>query len=266
MVTEMAVPRQAEDVGAFFAKAWAVYQKCLKINMLRHRDFFAVLEQEFQTRMPGGGRILDLACGDASSIVPVLPRGTLYTGVDLAAPALELAAGHLAKAKISSHLVEMDFQKFVSECSADPGFDGVVISYSIHHLDSGSKQRVFNDIFRILKPGGALWVIDGIRQYGDSREQWLARLWDLMEKEGKDHYQAAELAGLKEHIWTSDFPESAPGYAAMSMLAGFERWEFLLEEGNGALGMFRVTKMAPSALCVGGVKKDECVGTEHHQR
>lgn len=265
MVTEVATPRQAEDVGAFFAKAWAVYQTCLSINMLRHRDFFAVLQREFHERMPSGGRILDLACGDASSMAPILPCGGRYTGVDLASPALKLAAGHLSKADVNFELVEMDFQKYASECSADPGFDGVVISYSIHHLESAAKQKVFNEICRILKPGGALWVIDGIRQRGDTREQWLLRLWSLMEQEGKDHYNADELAGLKEHIWTSDFPESAPGYAGMVMLAGFERWDFLLEEGNGALGMFRATKRTPSELGVSGVKKDESIGAENHQ-
>lgn len=266
MVTEVAMPRQSEEVGAFFVKSWAIYQTCLSTNMLRHRDFFAVLQREFQERLPNGGRVLDLACGDASCMAPIIPSGSRYTGVDLASPALKLAAGHLSKAGVSSELVEMDFQKYASECPADPGFDGVVISYSIHHLESASKQKVFNDICRILKPGGALWVIDGIRQRGDTREQWLNRLWNLMEREGKDHYSAGELAGLKEHIWTSDFPESAPGYAAMAMLAGFERWDFLLEEGNGALGMFRMTKRMPSELGVGGVKKDESVGTENHQR
>lgn len=265
MVTEVAKPRQAEDVGAFFAKAWAVYQTCLSINMLRHREFFAVLQREFQERMPSGGRILDLACGDASSMAPILPFGSQYTGVDLALPALELAAGHLSKTGIGSELVEMDFQKYASECPDVPGFDGVVISYSIHHLESPAKQKVFNDICRILRPGGALWVIDGIRQRGDTREQWLIRLWNLMEQEGKDHYSADELSGLKEHIWTSDFPESAPGYAGMAMVAGFEQWDFLLEEGNGALGMFRATKRTVLELGVGGVKKDESVGPENHQ-
>lgn len=265
MVTEAGIPRQAEDIGAFFAKAWAIYQTCLATNMLRHRDFFAVLRSELQARMPQGGSLLDLACGDSSSMVPAIPAGTRYTGVDLAAPALELAAGHLSSAGIRHELIEMDFQKYVSECSADPGFDSVVISYSIHHLESAAKQEVLSGICRILKPGGALWVIDGIRQHGDTREEWLNRLWTLMEQEGKSHLQDDDLAELKKHIWSSDFPESAPGYAGMAMHAGFERWDFLLEEGNGSLGMFRATKRGQAGLGVGGVKKNEGVGAEQHQ-
>lgn len=265
MVTAAATPRQAADIGAFFSKAWSVYQTCLAINILRHRDFFSVLQGELKERMPEDGRILDLACGDSSSMVPILPVGTRYTGVDLAAPALELATVHLTKAGISHELVEMDFRRYVAEYTGDPTFDAVVISYSIHHLESSAKQQVLNDICRILKPGGALWVIDGIRQHGDTREEWLKRLWTLMEREGKSHIQPDDLEDLRKHIWSSDFPESAPGYAGMVMRAGFERWDFLLEEGDGSLGMFRATKRKQAGLCVGGVKKDDGVGAEQHQ-
>lgn len=242
MVTESASPQKAEDVGEFFSGAWTAYKKCLEANILRHREFFSLLGKELNSRIPPGGVVMDLACGDASNIVGVLPEGIHYLGVDLAKPALDLASHKLKSVGIMHQLVQEEFQSFVKNYPDEACIDGVLISYSLHHLDSASKGKLFVDILRILKPGGTLWVIDGIRQYGDTRDRWLERLWNLMSCEGEGHLSPAEMNGLKEHIWKSDFPESCPGYAAMALQAGFEMWEFLLEEGKGALGMFRALK------------------------
>jgi len=242
MVNESAGPQKAEDVGEFFSSAWTVYRKCLETNMLRHREFFSLLWKELNSRIPPGGVVVDLACGDASHVISVFPKGVQYLGVDLAKPALDLASHNLKSAGIVHQLVQEEFQSFVKNYPSEACIDGVLISYSLHHLDSMSKNKLFINILRILKPGGTLWVIDGIRQHGDTRDKWLERLWNLMSREGEGHLSHAELSGLKEHIWKSDFPESCPGYAAMALQAGFEIWEFLLEEGDGALGMFRALK------------------------
>lgn len=256
MVTGDATPRNSGDIGDFFARQWAPYQACLRTNILRHREFFEVLQGEFRERIPEGGSVLDLACGDASSIAGILPPGVRYTGVDLAGTALAFAVEILSNAGVSHELVEKEFREHVRGCGAEPGYDGVVISYSLHHLETSAKQEVLDQTCRILKPGGNLWVIDGIRQHGDDREAWLDRLWGFMEREGRPHHISEELREIRNHIWTSDFPESAPGYAAMAMRSGFGRWDFLKEEGDGSLGMFRATKEGGPGSGVGGVKQD----------
>jgi len=265
MVTETtsaATPLQADDVGAFFAKSWALYRTMLTGNILSHREFFDVLKRELAERMPAGGRLLDLACGDATMMAPAIPSGADYTGVDLARPALDLAAECLRQHGISATLVEADFQVFMAEAPASPGYDAVVISYSLHHLETAAKQKLLNDIIRVLRPGGALWVIDGMRQWGDNRPAWLDRLWHVIQTRGANLYSPEELAAMKSHVWTSDFPESSAGYAAMAIRAGYERWEFLLGEGEGSLGMFRATKPGAPVSGVGGVKEDQSVGAE----
>lgn len=258
-------PLQADDVGAFFAKSWSLYRTMLTGNILSHREFFELLKRELAERMPAGGRLLDLACGDATMMAPALPPGVDYTGVDLARPALDLAAECLSRHSIHATLVQADFQAFMAEAPASPGYDAVVISYSLHHLETAAKQQLLAEILRVLRPGGALWVIDGMRQWGDDRQGWLDRLWHVIQTRGASLYMPEDLAAMKSHVWTSDFPESSAGYAAMAMRAGYERWEFLLGEGEGSLGMFRATKPGAPASGVGSVKEDQGVGSENDE-
>lgn len=44
--------------------------------------------------------------------------------------------------------------------AADDSLDGVCFAYSLHHIPAHSYPRVFAEVFRVLKPGGFLYVIE----------------------------------------------------------------------------------------------------------
>ena len=55
--------------------------------------------------------------------------------------------------------VEADAQSFPAE---DESIDGVFFAYSLHHVEAATYPQVFSQIFRVLKPGGFLYVIEPI--------------------------------------------------------------------------------------------------------
>ena len=94
-----------------FQQQWATYQKLVDSDAVSHQAvgdrLGAALKDGFQRPFP----ILEIACGDASLMRRVLP-GTAaghYHGIDLAEPALELAAKNLADVSFAVDLDHRDF-------------------------------------------------------------------------------------------------------------------------------------------------------------
>jgi len=84
--------------SASFFDAWDTYQKVVTCDYMFHREIGAALNQLLRAHF--GGRpfsILDLGCGDAATLTPLLEGLALqrYKGVDLSETALVLAAENL---------------------------------------------------------------------------------------------------------------------------------------------------------------------------
>ena len=96
---------------AMFQRQWAIYLKIIDHNYLHHRETRAALHQALKARPPGPLRLVDLACGDASTTRQAL-RGVAishYRGIDLSRPALEAAALTLADLDCEVVLEQRDF-------------------------------------------------------------------------------------------------------------------------------------------------------------
>jgi methyltransferase family protein len=122
-----------------FQKQWSTYQKLVDADALSHRAAGKLLHDALYA-IPRAFAFVDIACGDASQMREVLPgtRCRHYQGIDLSAPALELAAKNLASAPFE---VELDHEDFVEALSKRPEpADAAWCSLSSHHLRTEQKN------------------------------------------------------------------------------------------------------------------------------
>ncbi|MCB0419909.1 MAG: methyltransferase domain-containing protein [Bdellovibrionales bacterium] len=113
----------------------------------------------------GCKKVLDLGCGPG---IPLIKMARLnphiqFTGVDLSDPMLQLARDQVQ----TRGLKNIEFRKCdmtdLSEFK-DHSFDGVTSLQAFHHLPTfGHLEQTFQEIQRVLKPEGALYLQDLIR-------------------------------------------------------------------------------------------------------
>ena len=112
-----------------------------------------------QMKIKSGHRILDIGCGTATLTILIKKAhfDAEVVGLDGDPKILELARSKISRGGLDITLVEgMSFKLPYPDSS----FDRVVSSLMIHHLTRENKIRTFNEIFRVLKPGGELHAAD----------------------------------------------------------------------------------------------------------
>ncbi len=162
-----------------------------------------------------GERVVDIGCGAGMDALiaaeKVGPEGRVIA-VDMTEAMLEKAA----QAKAIMNLKQVDFQfGYAEELPVEDNWADVVISNGVINL-TPDKQRVFKEIYRVLKPSGRIQIADIMVQkpVGAVAKQQ-AELWTgcvagaLLQNELRD---AVESAGLVDfHItWQGDVYSGAP--------------------------------------------------------
>ncbi len=113
-----------------------------------------------QAAIAKGAAVLDVGCGTGTLTLLAKTEagdsGRVH-GID-ASP--EMIA--VAQQKAVQQKQEVDFQTGVIEALpfSDGTFDVVLSSLMFHHLPTDLKQRGLAEIYRVLKPGGRLLVVD----------------------------------------------------------------------------------------------------------
>jgi len=222
----MASAKSAETVGLFFDEQWKVYRDFIEHDLMHHKDLFEVLKQKIDTYLPKDYSMLDLACGDSdpsSKLLQQIPA-TKYVGVDIAKAVLSLAEKNLKATKTPFVLLEQDT------------YDLILISFSLHHLETQEKQHFFELARKRLNPGGFLAVIDIIRLNGQGRSEWLAQCYPYMERRSQGKCQkSCETAHA--HMQKADFPEEAQTYVTMARQAGFKSVELAHHHQESTFGV-----------------------------
>ena len=97
---------------------------------------------------------LEMGCGAGPNLLWLAQKGITVSGVDIAPTVLELGRRRLENAgfvdRIGS-LVESSVSKVPFK---DESFDGVIEACVFQHLDKTDRKKTFNEVNRILKPGG----------------------------------------------------------------------------------------------------------------
>lgn len=117
--------------------------------------------REFLRPFPGA-RILDIGCG-TGAILDHLPTNVDYVGYDLNPKYIENARRrYRGRGRF--------FCARVEEAPDEPGgFDMVLATAILHHLEDSEADRLIARAHRHLRPGGSLVTLDPVRHPGQSR-------------------------------------------------------------------------------------------------
>ena len=103
-----------------------------------------------------------------------------------------------------------DMLNFASK-AADVSYDFVFASISAHHLKDSDKERLVQEVRRILKPGGTYMVIDIFLQEDEDRDNFVRDIaahirtdWIKLNAEQTD--------SLVNHMFNFDFPAKLTMY------------------------------------------------------
>jgi hypothetical protein len=218
-----------------FQKQWTAYQKLVDCDALSHQAAGRILHEAL-VAIDTPFTFLDIACGDASLTRRALAgtRVSHYHGIDLAEPAIELAARMLDG---EPYEVDLDHQDFVAAIEERPEpADVAWCGLSIHHLVTEDKLRLFKAIRGMV--GRTFLLYEPARREGEDREAYVRRflaaqapLWTTLDDE--------ERAQISHHIATCDLPETASGWLALGREAGFATAEQLFVDPTDGLRIFR---------------------------
>lgn len=112
-----------------------------------------------QAHIQAGQNVLDIGCGTGTLtllIKQIQPNAIVY-GLDVDHQVLDIA-----RKKAEQAVETIVLQQGVATCLPylDESFDCVFASLLLHHLTRQDKQRALGEAFRVLKPGGELYVAD----------------------------------------------------------------------------------------------------------
>jgi tRNA (cmo5U34)-methyltransferase len=114
---------------------------------------------------PGGTALLDIGCGAGNyslKLIGNLPLRSV-TLIDLSRPMLDRAVQRIAATDrgVVTTAVQADIRE--TALPAD-SFDIAVAAATLHHLRADDEwQRVFDAVYRSLKPGGSFWIWDLVK-------------------------------------------------------------------------------------------------------
>jgi hypothetical protein len=220
-----------------FQNQWGVYRKFLDYDYLSNAEAAAALRQFLTAEVARPYRFLDLACGDASGIVPAL-KGTpieRYRGVDLSAPALAFAKENLAALPCAVELDEADFSAAMR--GLDQAEDIVWISLSLHHLDTDAKRSFMRDVRKGIADDGAFLVYEPTRRDGEDRPAYLDR-FETIGRRDWSKLTAAEFAEAMKHVRSCDLPETVSGWEALGHEAAFSSTRELYKSPTDLFRLF----------------------------
>jgi SAM-dependent methyltransferase len=133
-----------------------LYDPFLKWGM-RENDFKRRLIQ--QAHIQPGMRALDLGCGTGT--LTVLIKQT-HPEVDVVGLDGDLTVLEIARSKANQAGVKitLDHGMAFQLPHPDNSFDRVLSSLVFHHLTSENKLHAMREIYRVLRPGGELHIVD----------------------------------------------------------------------------------------------------------
>lgn len=209
---------------AIFAQ-WQVYKSIIDRDFMRHTEIYAGIHAFVEARYPRSFSLLDLGCGDATSIARTFAGTALshYTGVDASAAALQAARRQLADAPFEVALLQTDLLDALTNvaASARPRPDLILAGFVVHHLSFDEKRRFFTGCREALAPGGSLLFYDLFRRPAETRNQFVAAYTALIAT--RWGLEGETLENTCRHVREHDFPETVAAVASLASEAGFTK-------------------------------------------
>lgn len=168
-----------------------------------------------QAAIQQGDTVLDVGCGTGTLTLMAKAAagesGKVY-GID-AAPEMIAAA----RQKAAQQGRRVDFQTGLIEALpfADASFDVVLSSLMFHHLPPELKERGLAEIYRVLKPGGRLLIVDMLRP-----ATLMQRLTLMALVHHAATHDAYDLLPLMEPIGFEDLQSRAMSWRVLGFVQG----------------------------------------------
>ncbi|OLS28269.1 MAG: Ubiquinone/menaquinone biosynthesis C-methyltransferase UbiE [Candidatus Heimdallarchaeota archaeon LC_2] len=122
--------------------------------------------------------ILELGCGTGFPIGnALLDAGKNYTDIDLSEKQIQLARNEFPP--WSNHFLVAEKLEFCRNQGSE-SFTGVVSMFSIRHLPRIHHAELYDEIYRILKPDGLLFIDCTIEPHDGATDDWTNMGTDLM--------------------------------------------------------------------------------------
>lgn len=107
------------------------------------------------TGAKGGSRILDVATGTGKQAFAFAKRDYDVTGIDLSEAMLSVA-----KKKNKYENARFEVADATSLPFEDGSFDVSCISFALHDMPPGVRERVLKEMFRVTRPVGLILIVD----------------------------------------------------------------------------------------------------------
>lgn len=226
------------SVETFFNTSWSAYDIALEHNYMFHREIYTEVLNQLRAFKVGQYTMLDLGCGSAKYLAPVLAQHPplRYVGVDLSATALAEAESFLRPHGFAVTLQQGDLLEYIRQTPPE-SFDVVFAGFAIHHLLEADKQGFFQYAHRALKPGGFFLMPDVVRQKDETRDVYLQRYVRNL-KENWTALSPQQAADVTDHVVGQDYPEKPSTLIGMAQQAGFARSRELNRFGHHATWRF----------------------------
>ncbi|MFH0869100.1 MAG: class I SAM-dependent methyltransferase [archaeon] len=122
---------------------------------IEHQTFDETTKKQlddFISLLPKGAKVLDVGCGNGRKTDYISKKGFDATGIDSSGVAIKFAGKTFPNAAFKQGFVEnLPFKK--------NSFDAVVSIAVLHCLSAASRKRYADEIYRVLKPGGILYML-----------------------------------------------------------------------------------------------------------
>jgi len=187
----------------------------VSLSWERARPFFA------HKQLPGiGSKVLEFGCNLGASSIMLATMGAKVTAIDINPDYVNIARTNAKAHGVSEHI---EFQHVLDTRKlpfADETFDLVVCNSVLEYVDNAHLSQVFDEIDRVLKPGGTLFIL------GTS-----SRLWP------REVHSGAWLVNYLPHALDSLIrrvaPDFARGMSPWRLMQRFRRYENLDRSDSG---------------------------------
>ncbi|TDO22322.1 class I SAM-dependent methyltransferase [Pedobacter duraquae] len=181
---------------------------------------------------PNATQLLDIGCGAGNYSLKMLSKITSLhcTISDLSMPMLDraeqrlLTAGCSSVTKVQGDMRNLDLP--------EQGYDIILAAAVFHHLrDDSDWENVFQKMYKLLRPGGSIWISDLIAQDTAAMQRLFQdRYGSYLETLGGAEYKQK----VFDYIAYEDTPRSVTFQINLLKKVGFTAIEILHKNGNFA--------------------------------
>ncbi|MEK7627778.1 MAG: class I SAM-dependent methyltransferase [Patescibacteria group bacterium] len=143
-----------------------LYNKLIRPKFLVKKYIKKIIQNQFDFT---GSNVLDFGCGTGSACFIFSPKN--YLGIDIDKKRIDFA-----KKSFPSYKFEVLNDNIIP--AEDGIFDFICIFATIHHISDTVFKKYINEFKRVMKPSGAIIVIEPVISGKNKLNNWFMRIFD----------------------------------------------------------------------------------------